>query len=172
MELISTLLLLFMQAPSQFRTGQSQVLYASTFLKGSAAHWFSNFLIQQPPPRVVTNWNIFVRELNAMFGDRNRVRTAQQAVLTLQMNNNHQVSHYVVEPSMGPLRDLVFMAHAAAPVSFVSPHTDTYRLPLISSISLSTVRLSLLILLCRPRRDSSVSASSYSALVSCSTSAQ
>ena len=90
MEPISKLLLIFMQAPSQFCTEQSRVLYASTFLKGSAAHWFSNFLIQQPPPRVVTNWNVFVRELNTMFGDRNRVHTAQQAVLTLQMNNNHQ----------------------------------------------------------------------------------
>ena len=97
MELIYKLLLIFMQAPSQFRTRESRVLYASTFLKGSTAHWFSNFLIQQPPPRVVTNWNVFVQELNAMFGDRNRVCTAQQAVLTLQMNNNHQVSRYVVE---------------------------------------------------------------------------
>ena len=97
MELISNLLLIFMQAPSQFCTGQLRVLYASTFLKGSAAQWFSNFLIQQPPPRAMTNWNVFVWELNAMFVDRNRVRTAQQAVLTLQMNNNHQVSHYVVE---------------------------------------------------------------------------
>ena len=32
-----------------------------------------------------------------MFEDRNRVRTAQQAVLTLQMNNNHQVSRYMVK---------------------------------------------------------------------------
>ena len=83
-----------------------------------------------------------------------------------------QYHDYAVEPSMGPLRDLVFMAHAAAPFSFVSPHTETYRLPLVSSISLSTVRLSLLLLLRQPRHDLSVSASSYSALVSCSTSAQ
>ena len=50
-----------------------------------------SFLIQQPPPGVVINWNIFVWELNAMFRDRKRVHTAQQAVLTLQMDNNHQV---------------------------------------------------------------------------------
>ena len=96
MELISKLLLNFMQAPSHFCTGQLRVLYASNFLKGSTVHWFSNLLIQQPPPRVVTNWNVFMWELNVMFGDRNRVCTAQQAVLTLQMNNNHQVSCYVV----------------------------------------------------------------------------
>ena len=77
-----------------------------------------------------------------------------------------------VEPSMGPLRDLVFMAHTAAPFSFVSPPMDMYRLLLVLPTSCSTSRLPLRLLLCQPRRDSSFPASSYSALVSGSTSAQ
>ena len=46
-----------------------------------------------------------------------------------------------VEPSMGPLRDLVFMAHTAAPSSFVSPPMDTYRLLLVSPTLSSTTLL-------------------------------
>ena len=76
-----------------------------------------------------------------------------------------------VEPSMGPLRDLVFTAHTAAPFSFVSPSMGTYRLLLVSPTSFSTALLSLLLLLRQPRRDSSFPASSYSALVSNSTGA-
>ena len=71
-----------------------------------------------------------------------------------------------VEPSMGPLRDLVFMAHTVAPFSFVSPHSDTYRLLLISPTSSFTVLLSSLLLLRQSHRESSFPASSHSALVS------
>ena len=80
-------------------------------------------------------------------------------------------SDYAVEPSMGPLRDLVFTGHTAAPFSFVSPSTDTYRLLLISPTSSSTVLRSSLILLRQSHRDSSFPASSHSALVSNSTGA-
>ena len=77
----------------------------------------------------------------------------------------------VVEPSMGTLRDLVFMAHTAAPFSFVSPHTDTYRLLLVSSTLFPTAQLPLLLLLQQPRHNLSFPTSSYSAFVSGSTSA-
>ena len=73
---------------------------------------------------------------------------------------------------MGPLRDLVFMAHTAAPFSFLSPSMDTYRVLLVSPISFSTVPLSLLLLIRQPRRASSFPASSYSVIVSGLTSAQ
>ena len=76
-----------------------------------------------------------------------------------------------VEPSMGALRDLVFMAHTAAPFSFVSPSMDAYRLLLVSPTSFSTSLLPLRLLLRQLCRDSSSPASSYSALVSSSTSA-
>ena len=76
-----------------------------------------------------------------------------------------------VEPSMGPLRDLVFMAHTVVAFSFVSPSRDTYHLLLVSPTLFSTAPLSLLLLIRQPRRDSSFPASSHSALVSCSTSA-
>ena len=52
------------QHPNTFSDEQRCVLYASTFLTGTASQWFSNFLIQDPLPPVVTNWNTFVRELN------------------------------------------------------------------------------------------------------------
>ena len=80
-------------------------------------------------------------------------------------------SGLVVEPSMDPLRDLVFMAHTAAPFSFVSPSMDTYRWLLVSPTLFSTALLPLLLLLRQPHCDSSFPASSYSALFSSSTSA-
>ena len=67
--------------------------------------------------------------------------------------NNEALLGAVVEPSMGPLRDLVFMAHVAAPFSFVSPSMDACRLLLVSPTSFSTSRLPLHLLLCQPRRD-------------------
>ena len=49
---------------------------------GTASQWFSNFLIQDLLPPVVTNWNTFVRELNDMFGDRHRSHTGSPSTPT------------------------------------------------------------------------------------------
>ena len=74
-----------------------RIYFAASYLSGTAAQWFSNYLIQTPLPRVVTHWDTFVQEFNAMFGDRNRVLTAQHALQYIQMEDSHQVSRYVVE---------------------------------------------------------------------------
>ena len=90
-------MIIFMQHPNTFSDEQRCVLYASTFLTGTASQWFSNFLIQDPLPPVVTNWNTFVRELNDMFGDRHRSHTAQQALRSLRMVDSNPVNGYVVK---------------------------------------------------------------------------
>ena len=51
--------------------------------KEAPALWFNTNLAMQPLPSICTDWDTFVRELNRMFGDRNRVKTAQQALREL-----------------------------------------------------------------------------------------
>ena len=86
-----------MQSPHQYPSDRNKILYASSFLTDSAAQWFNNYLVQEPLPDVVTVWEVFTHELNNMFGDRNRTYTAQQALRSLKMENQHQVNHYAIE---------------------------------------------------------------------------
>ena len=86
-----------MQHPNTFSDEQCCVLNASTFLMGTASQWYNNFLIQDPLPPVVTNWNTFVWELNDMFGNQHRSHTTQQALSSLCMVDSNPVNGYVVE---------------------------------------------------------------------------
>ena len=91
------ILTIFMQSLHHYPSGQSKVLYAASFLKEAPALWFNTNLAMQPLPSICTDWDTFVRELNRMFGDRNRVKTAQQALRELRMSDEHQVQHYIIE---------------------------------------------------------------------------
>ena len=76
-----------------------------------------------------------------------------------------------VEPSMGPLRDLVFTGYMAAPFSFESPCTITSYLNLIFHVLLGITRLPSLLIPRHLTHSLSFPTSSYSALVAYSTSA-
>ena len=82
------ILAIFMQSPHHYPSGQSKVLYAASFLKEAPALWFNTNLAMQPLPSICTDWDTFVRELNRMFGDRNRVKTVLHE---LHMSDEHQV---------------------------------------------------------------------------------
>lgn len=97
LEFVSKLTIIFMQTPAAFPTDQTKVMYASSFLTGSPSQWFNNFLVQVPVPSVITSWDTFVFELNAMFGDRNRPHTAQTALASIKMNDTHRVNQFIIE---------------------------------------------------------------------------
>ena len=65
------------------------------------------------------------------------------------------VTDNAVEPQMGPLRDLVFMADTAALFSFELPHTDTSCLLLVLHTLFPTTQLSPLQFLHQPHHYSS-----------------
>ena len=66
-------------------------------------------------------------------GPENKVNIKKSCLTSL--GGCADIPNLVVEPSMGPLRDLVFMAHTAAPFSFVLPHTDMSCLLCVSHTS-------------------------------------
>ena len=62
-----------MQSQESFVCDNQQIYFTASSLSGTATQWFSNYLIQTPLPRVVTHWDTFIQEFNAMFGNRNCV---------------------------------------------------------------------------------------------------
>lgn len=71
--------------------------YAISYLSEIAGQWIRPILLQFPPHPIRGNWELFVSELNSMFGDPYLAATAERALRNLVMADSDKISKYIVE---------------------------------------------------------------------------
>ena len=88
--------LVFLNHPKRFNTDRAKVLYAGSFLSGTAADWFEPFTLDNADEAVVLDsWQLFHERIERIFGDSNSVATAEHNIDTLYMRDNQQINDYI-----------------------------------------------------------------------------
>jgi Retrotransposon gag protein/Zinc knuckle len=90
----------FQERPKSFADERTKVLYATSFLKGTALSWFEPELLHPNPrrrPRWMDDYEYFVRELEENFGPHDLFGDAEHRLSTLSMSDNHRIAKYVVD---------------------------------------------------------------------------
>ena len=77
--------LIFQAQPSRFNTDAARVTFAATYLRGSAFAWFAPYLERQDAS-ITHDYANFSRELSSVFGDSDRVASAERALMTLEQS--------------------------------------------------------------------------------------
>lgn len=90
-------ILMFTAKPVSFPDDSSRVNYAISYLTGNAGHWIRPILLVSPPHPIRGNWELFVSELNTMFGDPFVAASAERTLKNLVMTDKQQISTYIVE---------------------------------------------------------------------------
>jgi hypothetical protein len=87
----------FNMEPRTYPTEKSRVLYAIQHLDGMAKRHFHRYIKLGSTDPKVNQWAPFVRELEAVFGDPNRIGRALEKVLNLKMQETSRVNRYTIE---------------------------------------------------------------------------
>jgi hypothetical protein len=87
----------FLAAPHSFLSERDRVLFAASYLQDLANLWWMPFLLGSPPSPILDSWALFSDELFLMFGNQHLHSTAQNALLTLCMDEDSRVSEYLVK---------------------------------------------------------------------------
>lgn len=92
---VAQLQLVIQAQPSRFPTERQMVIFAASFLRGTAFKWFEPFLKQSPPPVLLDSFSNFVAELQSAFGDPDEAATAQRQLCLLRQT--HSASVYAAD---------------------------------------------------------------------------
>ncbi len=91
--------LVFRSSPYAFANDELKIMYAVSYLKGTALHWFEPNLaldeIDLPVHAYV--WQAFEEELKSTFGEPDPVTSATQKLDNLSMKDSHHITKYNVE---------------------------------------------------------------------------
>ena len=96
MMFISQCVTWFLGKPWKFATDRNCVLFATSYLRDQANTWWMPYLIQQPPPAMLDNWDSFTTELFLVFGNPHLHMTSKSTLHNLKMPNNSHVTEYIV----------------------------------------------------------------------------
>jgi Ty3 transposon capsid-like protein len=83
---ILQLQLVFQAQPLHFSNDAAKVTYAATYLRGSALSWFAPYL-ENNDLSITHNYTNFIQELSSVFGDPDRIASAERTLMTLAQNN-------------------------------------------------------------------------------------
>ncbi|KAJ3570532.1 hypothetical protein NP233_g4339 [Leucocoprinus birnbaumii] len=92
--------LYFHTNPTQFRTNEQRINFATTYLSGSALSWFNIALINEDQGVIhpyIADWHDFQWELRASFGVANPMDEAAEALENLTMNYNDHITTYNIQ---------------------------------------------------------------------------
>ena len=88
--------MVFLNHPKRFATDRAKVLYAGSYLSGTAADWFEPFTLDNAEEAIVLdNWQLFHERIERIFGDSNATATAEHGIDTLFMRDNQQINDYI-----------------------------------------------------------------------------
>jgi len=80
-----------------FQDDLTKVNYMLSHLKGSALDCFEPALLETPEPTWLSNFTLFIEELEANFGTYNPVGKAEAELEGLCMQENHQAMKYFIK---------------------------------------------------------------------------
>jgi hypothetical protein len=87
----------FLAAPHSFLLERDRVLFTASYLWDLANLWWMPFLLGSLPSPILDSWALFSGRLFLMFGNQHLHFTAQNALLTLCMDEDSRVSEYPVK---------------------------------------------------------------------------
>src|SRR5215475_4318025 len=95
---LALLALNFRDRPSAFRTQESRVVYAISYLRGSALDWFEPDIVDsnRNNPLWLSDFSAFVHELEDNFGPFDPVGDAEEALDHIFMKENQRIMKYMV----------------------------------------------------------------------------
>ncbi|MBW0526696.1 hypothetical protein O181_066411 [Austropuccinia psidii MF-1] len=92
--------LIFNNDPANFSQDRKKILYATSFIIGSAAKCIEPYLsnlTNQESNYLLNSWKLFESQLFTLFGDPNGVRKAEAVLDSLRMKEGCHVSLYIVD---------------------------------------------------------------------------
>ena len=69
--------MVFDNKPHKFQYERQRVSYAASYLSDIALIWWQPFLTQVPEPPIQSDWYIFVKELNRLFGQADIIQVSE-----------------------------------------------------------------------------------------------
>lgn len=91
---VTSLLQIFFVDPEAFPDDRTQVAYAATNLREGPLTWWGGIISQTPENPMLSNWPLFVQELNQCFGDPQLQASAQDKVLNAFMRDDQIIQPY------------------------------------------------------------------------------
>lgn len=70
---------------------------AISYFDSIALDWIAPFMLAEPRPEMLEDWDSFVRCLLDMFGDRDIMLVAQGKIKKIKMEDNHRAPKYIIE---------------------------------------------------------------------------
>jgi hypothetical protein len=117
-EFLTSCRIVFLAHPDQFAGDTAKVLYAGSFLTGTARTWFEPIVedSDEESRNLRNNWNYFQEQFENLFSDPAEKDTAEQQLLELEMKNDHRISEYMTKfrrlvAKIGWSQDSVLKAH-------------------------------------------------------------
>ncbi len=80
-----------------FQDDTMKVNYMLSYLKGTALDCFEPALLETPEPACLSNFALFLEELEASFGSYDPVSEAEAELEGLRMQENHQATKYFIK---------------------------------------------------------------------------
>jgi len=90
----------FRARPKQFRADSDKVIFAMSYLRGSALEAFETGIVDdddEPIPGWIDDYKEFVAELKSLFGPHDPINDAQTRISALSMGTNQKISKYIVQ---------------------------------------------------------------------------
>ena len=85
----------FRTAPHLYRAETSKVMFAGSFLEGDAKTWFTDYFHDPANiPAFMSNWTLFVAELQANFGLEDELGAAEEDMRRLTMTDKDHASYF------------------------------------------------------------------------------
>jgi RNase H-like domain found in reverse transcriptase/Reverse transcriptase (RNA-dependent DNA polymerase)/Integrase zinc binding domain/Ty3 transposon capsid-like protein/Chromo (CHRromatin Organisation MOdifier) domain len=84
---ISQLRLVIFGQPSRYPNERSKVMFAASFLRGSAFSWFQPFLSMNQTP-VLDDFELFIKRLEETYGDPDEIANAERRLCVLRQTNS------------------------------------------------------------------------------------
>jgi hypothetical protein len=105
--------LTFSDLPDKYSTDRSKVIFALSFLRGTAMNWFLPGLdgLAVDEPHWFNDWPSFVTELTTNFGPHDIVGDAEASLNSIKMKDTQRITEYIVQ--FNSLAALVFWGDAA-----------------------------------------------------------
>jgi hypothetical protein len=85
----------FRTAPNLYRSDISKVMYAGSFLEGDAKTWFTDYFHDASRvPAFMSDWSLFVNELQQNFGLEDELGAAEEDMRLLTMTDKDHASYF------------------------------------------------------------------------------
>jgi hypothetical protein len=83
--------------PQCFPNKRRKVFYTASYFDSIAQSWWEPYITADPVPAFLDNWELFQKELIAMFGNPNDIATAERNLNRLKMREDQTVAEYITD---------------------------------------------------------------------------